>query len=142
MPKMPDHFDILDEVTDEKPFRLVAAPARQFLNSTFTELESSRKREVEPVLLLHPDAMNDLGLKPGDLAEIGNERGSVAVSVQTRDGMHAGTVVVESIWPNAAFNRGAAEKPIGINCLLSPDPAPPAGGAAIHDTSVWVRPCL
>jgi hypothetical protein len=29
---------------------------------------------------------------------------------------------------------------IGINLLLGADAAPPAGGAAIHDTAVWLRP--
>src|SRR5262249_49953435 len=33
MPPLPDHFDVIDRATAEKPFRLVAAPARTFLNS-------------------------------------------------------------------------------------------------------------
>jgi anaerobic selenocysteine-containing dehydrogenase len=37
MPALPDHFDVIDNATAEKPFRLVAAPARTFLNSTFSE---------------------------------------------------------------------------------------------------------
>ena len=44
MPELPDHFDVIDNATDEKPFRLVAAPARTFLNSTFTETPSSLPR--------------------------------------------------------------------------------------------------
>jgi hypothetical protein len=45
-----------------------------------------------------------------------------------------GTVIVESVWPNAAFEGG-----IGINALTSDDPAFPNGGAVFHDTAVWVR---
>jgi len=30
MPVLPDHFDVIDNATEEKPFRLVAAPARTF----------------------------------------------------------------------------------------------------------------
>ena len=40
MPALPDHFDVIDNATADKPFRLVAAPARTFLNSTFTETPS------------------------------------------------------------------------------------------------------
>ena len=44
-------------------------------------------------------------------------------------------LVVESIWPNAAFEEG-----IGINALISAEAAPPGGGAVFHDTAVWLRP--
>ena len=40
MPVLPDHFDVIDNATADKPFRMVAAPARTFLNSTFTETPS------------------------------------------------------------------------------------------------------
>jgi len=46
----------------------------------------------------------------------------------------ARVVVVESVWPNAEFVGG-----MGINALVSDDPAPPLGGAVFHDTAVWVR---
>ncbi len=43
-------------------------------------------------------------------------------------------VVVEGIWPNRHFENG-----IGINALTSAEPGWPNGGAAFHDTAVWVR---
>jgi anaerobic selenocysteine-containing dehydrogenase len=61
MPKLPDHFDVIDNATAEKPFRLVAAPARTFLNSTFTETPSSQKREVRPTAMMNPDDCKALG---------------------------------------------------------------------------------
>jgi anaerobic selenocysteine-containing dehydrogenase len=48
MPTLPDHFDVIDNPSPGKPFRLVAAPARTFLNSTFTETRSSRARGSDP----------------------------------------------------------------------------------------------
>ena len=44
MPKLPDHFAIIDEADDERPFRLVAAPARNYLNTSFTETPTSIAR--------------------------------------------------------------------------------------------------
>ena len=35
LPAMPDHYDVIDNADARHPFRLVAAPARQFLNRTF-----------------------------------------------------------------------------------------------------------
>jgi anaerobic selenocysteine-containing dehydrogenase len=79
--------------------------------------------------------MAQLGLADGDPVRLGNERGSVLVHAKARDGQHAGTIVVESVWPNRHWAEG-----IGINLLLGADPAPPNGGAAIHDTAVWLEP--
>lgn len=134
MPTLPDHLAITDEITDEHPYRLVAAPARQFLNTTFTEMETSRKREQRPTALLHPEVMAKLGIDEGELIELGNARGRVRLHARPAPAQHPDTVVVESIWPNDAWAGG-----VGLNQLLSADPAPPNGGAAIHDTAVNIR---
>jgi len=43
--------------------------------------------------------------------------------------------VVEGIWPACAFPEN-----IGVNCLIDAAPVAPNGGAAFHDTAVWVKP--
>ncbi len=134
MPDLPDHMDVIDNATAEKPFRLVAAPARTFLNSTFTETPSSVRREQQPTALIHPDDCAALGAAEGDRVELGNERGKVIVHVKPQGGQQRGVVIVEGIWPNKYFENG-----IGINALTSADPGWPKGGAAFHDTAVWIR---
>jgi len=135
MPALPDHFDVIDKATPEKPFRLVAAPARTFLNSTFTETPSSLAREKRPTALVHPDDCARLGLHEGDRARLGNERGEVIVHVRPQAGQQPGVVVVEGIWPNRHFENG-----LGINALTSAEPGYPNGGAVFHDTAVWLEP--
>ena len=54
MPALPDHFNVIEEATAEHPFRMIAPPARQFLNSSFTEVATSRAREGRPTALIHP----------------------------------------------------------------------------------------
>jgi anaerobic selenocysteine-containing dehydrogenase len=135
MPALPDHFDVIDNPTAEKPFRLVAAPARTFLNSTFTETQSSRAREKRPTALLHPDDCAALGAGAGAPVRLGNERGEVVVHAEPRAGQPRGVVVVEGVWPNRHFRNG-----IGINALTSAEPGYPKGGAVFHDTAVWIRP--
>jgi anaerobic selenocysteine-containing dehydrogenase len=134
MPGLPDHMQAIDEATSERPFRLVAAPARQFLNSSFTETPGSRAREIRPTALIHPDDATRLGVAEGERVRLGNQRGEVVVHARLFDGLQPGVVVVESIWPNDDFEGG-----IGINALVSDEPALPAGGAVFHDTAVWVR---
>lgn len=134
MPRLPDQWDIVEVATEEKPFRLVTSPARQFLNSTFTETPGSRARERRPTALVHPADAHRLGLADGDRVRIGNERGTVVVHVRRFDGLQPGTVVVEGIWPNRDFEGG-----VGINALVGDDPIPPFGGGAFHDSAVWLR---
>jgi anaerobic selenocysteine-containing dehydrogenase len=134
MPELPDHFDVIDNPTPDKPFRLVAAPARTFLNSTFTETPSSLAREKRPTALLHPEDCSALGVGDGDRVLLGNERGQVIAHVEARAGQQQGVVIVEGVWPNKHFENG-----IGINALTSSEPGYPNGGAVFHDTAVWIR---
>lgn len=134
LPRFPDQLAVIDRTCEEKPFRLVAAPARHFLNSTFTDTETSRRLQSRPTILVHEKACERLGLAEGALVQIGNERGRVFLHVRPVRGMDEQTLVVESIWPASAFVGGS-----GINTLVSPEPALPAGGAAFHDTAVWLR---
>lgn len=134
MPALPDHMETIEAASPDHPYRMVTAPARRFLNSSFTETETSRKKEGRPTILIHPADCRNLNLAEGDRVRIGNQRGDVVVHAKPFDGLQQGVVVVEGIWPNKAFIEG-----VGINALTGADPAPPAGGAAFHDTAVWLR---
>lgn len=134
MPPLPDHMPTIEGADARHPYRLVTAPAHDFLNTTFTETPTSRRKLVRPTALLHPQDCAREGIATGDPVRLGNERGSVVVHACAFAGLQPGVVVVESIWPHAAFVEG-----IGINALIGSDPVPPAGGAAFHDAAVWVR---
>ncbi|MEE2970882.1 MAG: molybdopterin oxidoreductase family protein [Pseudomonadota bacterium] len=131
--RLPDHCAITDESGDDHPFRLVTAPARNFLNSSFTETDTSLKRERRPTAKMHPEDCDKLGVDTGDPVRIGNKQGSLVVHVDVFDGLQRGIVVVEGIWPNRHFQEG-----VGINLLTSADVPPPRGGAVFHDTAVWI----
>ena len=133
LPNLPDHCDYIDTATQEKPFRMVTSPARNYLNSSFTETPTSKKREVRPSVMLHPLDADELSIKEGDLVRLGNEQGSVVVHARLFDGLQRGVVIVESVWPNAAYEEG-----LGINVLVSADPGAPNGGGVFHDTAIWV----
>ena len=134
MPVLPDHFDVIDNATDEKPFRLVAAPARTFLNSTFTETPS----------LAEARGAADRDDESRGLRGDGHRRGRPRRGRQrarqdhrerqAKNGQQRGVVMVEGIWPNRNFETG-----IGINAVTSADPGWPNGGAVFHDTAVWIK---
>jgi anaerobic selenocysteine-containing dehydrogenase len=134
LPEFPDHVDLIEVADAEHPFRLATSPARNFLNSSFTETPVSRQKEGRPELLVHPDDAAALGLADGDRVEVGNRRGEVVLHTKLFDGVRRGVVIAEGIWPNSAHERGE-----GINVLTGSDAPPPYGGAAFHDNKVWVR---
>ena len=114
LPTLPDHWDVIENATSAFPFRLATSPARQFLNSTFTETQSSLNREGRPTVMIHPDDAKKLDISDGCEVELINERGAV---------------------PNSAHADGR-----GINTLTGADQAAPFGGAAFHDNHVAIRP--
>jgi anaerobic selenocysteine-containing dehydrogenase len=134
LPALPDHVRVIHAADAAHPFRMVAPPARSFLNTTFNNMPSSVGREGKPAVRVHPDDLAALSLSDGARVRLGNERGSVVLAARAFDGMQRGVVVVEGIWPNHAFEEG-----IGINALISADPGLPNGGAVFHDTAVWLR---
>ncbi len=135
MPELPDHWEVTDAGDTEHRFRLVTAPARNFLNTSFTETPSAQRHEGRPEVMIHPDDAATLGIVDGTLTRIGNHRGEIRVHARLFDGLQRGVLVVESVWPNGAFADGR-----GINTLTSDDPAAPDGGGVFHDTAVWIRP--
>jgi anaerobic selenocysteine-containing dehydrogenase len=134
MPELPDHAPIIDAADAEHPFRLVTAPARSYLNSSFTETPTSRKREGRPTILIHPEDAKALATAEEGRVRVGNRQASIVVHARIFDGLQPGVVVIESIWPSDAFEEG-----LGVNALVAADAAPPNGGAVFHDTAVWVR---
>ncbi len=134
LPDLPDFADIIDSTDDARPFRLITAPSRNYLNTSFTETDTSIRNESRPTIMLHPADCEDLGVGDGDRLRIGNDRGDLVVHAQPFDGVDRGVGIVEGIWPNLAFEEG-----MGINLLVSADPGKPNGGAVFHDTAIWIR---
>jgi anaerobic selenocysteine-containing dehydrogenase len=136
MPIFPDQLALIEDISEYRPFRLVSAPARHFLNSSFSETASSRAGQGGgPMVLVHTGKARALGIAEGDRVCLGNRRGRVRLRAHLTDGVSPTTLVVEGLWPNACFVDG-----IGINVLVGAEPGYPNGGAAYHDTAVWLRP--
>ncbi|GAC1336244.1 MAG: molybdopterin-dependent oxidoreductase [Beijerinckiaceae bacterium] len=136
MPSLPDHWRVIEEADEAHPFRLATSPARNFLNSSFTEGPTSRAREARPEVMINPDDAAGQGIANGDLVMLGNARGRVRLHARLFDGVQRGVLISEGVWPNSAYLDGE-----GINVLTGDDSPAPFGGAAVHDNRVWMRRC-
>jgi anaerobic selenocysteine-containing dehydrogenase len=134
MPTLPDYWPVNEDVDGDHPFKLATSPARNFLNSSFTETPTSRAREQRPTLLIHPDDAETLGVADGDVVLLGNRRGRTRLHARLFSGANRGVLISEGVWPASAFLDGW-----GINVLTSDDSVAPFGGAAFHDNRVWAK---
>ncbi len=131
---LPDHYNLTENINKKYPYKLVTAPAHNFLNSSFTEIEASRDKEIKPTIKIHPYDLNILRCKPNDIVILGNKRGKIRIHVEEFDGVLPGITVVEGIWPNEYFLDN-----LGINALVGSDSPEPAGGAVFHDVAIWIK---
>ena len=134
LPRLPDQWAVTEDADDDHPFKLVTPPARNFLNSSFAETKTSRLKEGAPTVKIHPDDMARLGLGDGDEVRLVNSRGAVLTTAESFDGLRAGVVVAEGLFPNTAHRDGR-----GINTLTGADQTAPYGGAAFHDVRVRIE---
>ena len=134
LPAFPDYVAVIEVADAEHPFRLATSPARTFLNSSFTEMKSSREREGRPEVMIHPEDAARHGIADGDIVQLGNPRGDIRLHAKITGAAKPGVLIAEGIWPNDAHLDGE-----GINVLTGADPVAPYGGAAFHDNRVWLR---
>jgi anaerobic selenocysteine-containing dehydrogenase len=80
------------------PLQMISPPARNFLNSTFVNVQSLRDTEGEPHLDLHPDDAAMRQISGGDMVRIFNDRGSFVAKARVTDKARLGLVVGLSIW--------------------------------------------
>ncbi len=134
MPVFPDHWAVTEDSDEAFPFRLATSPARNFLNSSFTDAKTSLAKEERPSVMIHPDDAERLGVFEGSRVELRSPRGKVRLHAKLFEGLRRGVVIAESIWPNTAYEDGR-----GINTLTASDAPAPLGGAAFHDTKVAIQ---
>ena len=113
MPSLPDYWAINEDVDEDHPFKLATSPARNFLNSTFTQTPTSLTREQRPEVLINPSDAATLGFSQGDVVQLGNERGRTRLHARIVEAVKPGVLVSEGIWPPSTFLDGW-----GINVLV------------------------
>jgi anaerobic selenocysteine-containing dehydrogenase len=80
------------------PLAMISPPARNFLNSSFVNVQSLRAAEGEPWLDIHPDDAATRGVIAGNYVRVFNDRGSVELRARVTDRARRGVVVGLSVW--------------------------------------------
>jgi anaerobic selenocysteine-containing dehydrogenase len=116
---------------------MLCPPAPEFLNSTFVNIDSLRKKAGEPTLEIHPADAKPRGIADGKWVRIFNARGSFKARAIIAETVKPGVVVSPSVW----WNRYT---PDGVNCNTTTSTALTDFGAAatFFDNLVQVEPIL
>jgi len=116
------------------PLAMISPPARNFLNSTFVNVQSLRATEGEPHLDIHPIDAAERGIAHGDMARIYNDRGSFIARARVTDKARAGLVVGLSIWWKKLATDGKNANEVTSQRLTDMGRAP-----TFYDTLVQVE---
>jgi anaerobic selenocysteine-containing dehydrogenase len=95
------------ELAKRYPLAMISPPARNFLNSSFVNVQSLRDIEGEPVLEIHADDAQPRGIAGGELVRVFNDRGEywckAVISPRARPGVVNGL----GIWWRKLGVRGS-----------------------------------
>jgi anaerobic selenocysteine-containing dehydrogenase len=135
---LPDYLEPYESTTSllaaRFPLALISPPARNFLNSTFVNVESLRATEGTPHLDLHPADANARGIESGNTVRIFNDRGSFEATARVTERARAGVPVALSIWWKKLSPDGK-----NVNEVCSQALTDLGGGATFYDCLVQVE---
>ena len=97
---LPDHLPNYElQGTDARyPLAMISPPARNFLNSTFVNVQSLRNIEGRPVLEIHPDDAEARGIANDTVVRVFNDRGSYLCHATVSRRARPGVVNGLGIW--------------------------------------------
>jgi anaerobic selenocysteine-containing dehydrogenase len=122
------------ELAARYPLAMISPPARNFLNSSFVNVQSLRATEGEPHLDIHPLDAAARAIADGDMARIYNDRGSFVARARVTTKARAGLVVGLSVWWKKLAGDGKNANEVTSQRLTDMGRAP-----TFYDTLVQVE---
>ncbi len=116
------------------PLAMISPPARNFLNSTFVNLQSLRDIEGRPVLEMHPDDASARGIAEGALVRVFNGRGSYTCHATLNGRARPGVVNGLGVWWRKLGHAGT-----NVNEVTSQALTDMGAGPTFYDCSVEVQ---
>ncbi|MGG3874791.1 molybdopterin-containing oxidoreductase family protein [Brevibacillus laterosporus] len=87
------------EGAEQYPLHFLTVKAKHFLNSSFGNVETLKKREKEPVLYMNPQDALSRGIAEGDQVKVYNDRGEIVLPAKISEKVRAGVLVTPiNLW--------------------------------------------
>ncbi|SOE80418.1 Anaerobic selenocysteine-containing dehydrogenase [Caballeronia arationis] len=123
------------ELAARFPLAMISPPARNFLNSSFVNVESLRSTEGEPHVDIHSADAQARQIADGEIVRIYNDRGSMQARARVTDRAREGVVVGLSIWWKKLAPDGRNANQVTSQALTDL-----GGSATFYDCLVEVEP--
>jgi anaerobic selenocysteine-containing dehydrogenase len=135
---LPDHVPNYEAAGSSQryPLAMISPPARNFLNSTFVNLESLRDIEGEPILEIHAQDAAARGIQDAQVVRVFNDRGEYVCKARVSPRARPGVVNGLGIWwrklglAGTNVNQLTSQKltdlgraPVFYDCLVEVQPA-------------------
>ncbi len=135
---LPDHLPNheLQGSSAHYPLAMISPPARNFLNSTFVNVQSLRDIEGRPVLEIHPDDALARGIEDGAVVRVFNDRGSYLCHATVSRRARPGVVNGLGIWWRKLGLNGTNVNDVTSQALTDLGRAP-----TFYDCLVEVEAC-
>jgi anaerobic selenocysteine-containing dehydrogenase len=97
---LPDHVPNYEAANTSTayPLAMISPPARNFLNSSFVNVQSLRDTEGEPLLEMHPTDAATRSIRDGDTVRVFNARGEYRCRVSLNHRARPGVVHGLGVW--------------------------------------------
>jgi molybdopterin guanine dinucleotide-containing S/N-oxide reductase-like protein len=116
------------------PLRLLTPAAHHFLNSSFADMPTMRRKQLYPSIELNVLDAETRGIKAGDWVRAYNERGEAYFVAEIKESVTPGVACHLSLWWNMYSPKGW-----NCNSLTSDAEADMGGGATFHTNLVEVE---
>ncbi|RYF15929.1 MAG: molybdopterin oxidoreductase family protein [Comamonadaceae bacterium] len=135
---LPDHVPNYEPAggSNRYPLAMISPPARNFLNSTFVNVQSLRDIEGEPLLEMHADDAAPRGIADGQVVRVFNDRGEYLCKARVGGRARPGVVNGLGIWwrklglAGTNVNQLTSQRltdlgraPVFYDCLVEVQPA-------------------
>ena len=117
------------------PLTLISPPEHQFLNSSFVNVDSLRKKAGAPKVKVHPDDAALRGISDGLTVRCYNDRGGFTARAMITTDVKRGVVSAPSIWWGRYTGDG-----MNANQTTAVADTDMGGGATFYDNLVEVEP--
>lgn len=135
---LPDHLPNYElQGSDARyPLAMISPPARNFLNSTFVNVQSLRTIEGRPLLEIHPADAAARGIADGSTVRVFNDRGSYECHAEVSNRARPGVVNGLGIWWRKLGLNGTNVNELTSQALTDLGRAP-----TFYDCLVEVQAC-
>ena len=122
------------ELAQRFPLQMVSPPQPSFLNSSFVNVQSLRRDEGEPTVIINTRDAATRKIETGDWVEVMNDRGRFTAKASVGEEVKPGAIVSQGIWWREYTIDGK-----NVNVTTSSSVTDLGGGATFFDNLVEVR---